>query len=250
MTDESILVVPDVHGRTFWKSVKGFDGQIVFLGDYHDPYPWDFAEPGEWWPTCDYNRRSIKNMKELFRFADENQNRVTLLLGNHDMAYIAQNYDASRKDYLNENELRALYNEYKPLFRGCKVIGNTIFTHAGISNEWYNEMLLEHPELDRKNIESNVNTSILNQWKCILDASPIRGGDREFAGPLWMDYNELLDKTVRPLDNGMFQIFGHTQQEITGNVVSADNWASIDSRCVFEINPMSPLKSQHSDTEG
>ena len=36
-----ILIIPDVHGRTFWKEpVKNeeFD-HIVFLGDYLDPYP-------------------------------------------------------------------------------------------------------------------------------------------------------------------------------------------------------------------
>ena len=243
MKEERILIVPDVHGRTFWTSVKGFDGQIVFLGDYHDPYPWDFAEPGEWWPTCDYNRRSINNMKELFRFADENKNRVTLLLGNHDMSYIAQKYETSRKDFNNESELRALYDEYKSLFRGCKVIGNTIFTHAGIGKEWYDELLQAHPELPADDIEGNVNTAILNQWECVLDASAIRGGGSRYAGPIWMDYRELQGKSVTPLDNGMFQVFGHTQQETTGNIASADNWASIDSRCVFEINPDAPTET-------
>ena len=38
---EQILVIPDDHGRGFWKEfVKGHENEmIVFLGDYTDPYP-------------------------------------------------------------------------------------------------------------------------------------------------------------------------------------------------------------------
>lgn len=40
--NKRILVVPDVHGRIFWKeSVNKYVdevGRIVFLGDYLDPY--------------------------------------------------------------------------------------------------------------------------------------------------------------------------------------------------------------------
>ena len=38
-----ILIVPDVHGRKFWKepcsNVEKYD-KIIFLGDYLDPYTW------------------------------------------------------------------------------------------------------------------------------------------------------------------------------------------------------------------
>ena len=37
-----ILIIPDVHGRAFWrKPCKDIDkwDKIVFLGDYVDPYP-------------------------------------------------------------------------------------------------------------------------------------------------------------------------------------------------------------------
>ena len=34
-----ILIIPDVHGRNFWKEpCNNWKGKIVFLGDYHDPY--------------------------------------------------------------------------------------------------------------------------------------------------------------------------------------------------------------------
>lgn len=34
-----ILIVLDIHGRTFWESVVDFRGNIIFLGDYAAPYP-------------------------------------------------------------------------------------------------------------------------------------------------------------------------------------------------------------------
>ena len=34
-----ILVIPDLHGRSFWKEpCDNWEGRIIFLGDYHDPY--------------------------------------------------------------------------------------------------------------------------------------------------------------------------------------------------------------------
>ena len=40
--NETVLIIPDVHGREFWK--EGIEKRkqnelIIFLGDYTDPYP-------------------------------------------------------------------------------------------------------------------------------------------------------------------------------------------------------------------
>ena len=37
--NKKILIIPDVHGRTFWESAlkSGDYEKIVFLGDYTDP---------------------------------------------------------------------------------------------------------------------------------------------------------------------------------------------------------------------
>ena len=38
--NQSILVIPDIHGRSFWKeAVNNWEGLIIFLGDYLDIYP-------------------------------------------------------------------------------------------------------------------------------------------------------------------------------------------------------------------
>ena len=41
-------IIPDVHGRTFWRSAveSAPEGtRFVFLGDYLDPYPWEEIYP-------------------------------------------------------------------------------------------------------------------------------------------------------------------------------------------------------------
>jgi len=47
MKKADFIIVPDIHGRPFWKEVFDYDAEVVFLGDYLDPYrsegiyPWD-----------------------------------------------------------------------------------------------------------------------------------------------------------------------------------------------------------------
>ena len=40
MKKNDIIIIPDVHGRTFWKeAVRDLtDRSVIFLGDYLDPY--------------------------------------------------------------------------------------------------------------------------------------------------------------------------------------------------------------------
>ena len=38
----NILIIPDIHGRTFWKEcIKCECDEIIFLGDYLDPYNYE-----------------------------------------------------------------------------------------------------------------------------------------------------------------------------------------------------------------
>ena len=42
-----ILIIPDIHGRDFWvepcSHIDEFD-KVIFLGDYHDPYPYEISK--------------------------------------------------------------------------------------------------------------------------------------------------------------------------------------------------------------
>jgi predicted MPP superfamily phosphohydrolase len=74
-----ILILPDIHGRPFWKDAveKHFDecDKIVFLGDYLDAYP-----------NEEITRKQEKNnFSEIISFKEKNADKVVLLLGNHDL---------------------------------------------------------------------------------------------------------------------------------------------------------------------
>lgn len=74
-----ILVIPDIHGRDFWKEpCYNWDGRIVFLGDYHDPY-------GEYVVEEPDKAESLINLKELVAFVENRRHTssVICLLGNH-----------------------------------------------------------------------------------------------------------------------------------------------------------------------
>jgi len=78
---KQILVVPDVHGRLFWKEpvMKYLDvvDKVVFLGDYLDPYE---GEEG-------LAEDIFENMMEIVRLKRNNREKVVLLKGNHDQHY-------------------------------------------------------------------------------------------------------------------------------------------------------------------
>ena len=45
--NEDIIIIPDVHGRKFWREAveKYPDADTIFLGDYLDPYPAEGISP-------------------------------------------------------------------------------------------------------------------------------------------------------------------------------------------------------------
>ena len=73
-----MLVIPDIHGRSFWKKVveEHFNeaSKIIFLGDYLDPYiGWEDIT----------RKQAIANFDEIIKFKSDNNDKVVLLLGNH-----------------------------------------------------------------------------------------------------------------------------------------------------------------------
>jgi predicted phosphodiesterase len=84
MPMKRILVVPDVHGRLFWKEpVRKYIytvDRVVFLGDYLDPYE---GEEG-------LAEDIFENMMEIVRLKRNNREKVVLLKGNHDQHYASE----------------------------------------------------------------------------------------------------------------------------------------------------------------
>lgn len=128
-----ICIVPDTHGRTFWKDIRNhvedFD-KIVFLGDYVSPYPNEGIS----------NERAIEVFKEVLDFKKDNPEKVILLLGNHDLSYFNIHICECRTDHKNWNLLNELYAENIKLFDlawETEINGKRyFFSHAGVRKGW------------------------------------------------------------------------------------------------------------------
>lgn len=73
-----ILIVPDVHGRPFWhRAMELVDqvDQIVFLGDYLDPYSHEGISFED----------ALIELEGILAFKEDYPDKVVLLVGNHKM---------------------------------------------------------------------------------------------------------------------------------------------------------------------
>ena len=100
-----ILIIPDVHGRQFWRQAvaSGHYSKIIFLGDYVDPYPYEHIDG----PTA------MQGLVDIIAFRDSHPDQVVLLLGNHDMHYFSLHYhDVCLSDRYDSRQAETLHNLY------------------------------------------------------------------------------------------------------------------------------------------
>lgn len=123
-----MIVIPDVHGRTFWRqAVQEFQGkeQILFLGDYLDPYAYEGITPAD----------AYKVFHEIIDLKKEHPDDITLLLGNHDLHYLNPEMEGGRMDYRRREQIIEDITVNANLFciAESTTIGgkNYLFTHAG-----------------------------------------------------------------------------------------------------------------------
>ena len=164
---KGILIIPDVHGRDFWKeAVESQDYEkVVFLGDYSDPYDIEGI-------TDDV---AIANFKSIIDYKQQNPDKVVLLLGNHDLHYYSEFYyelaGGVRYDPIAAISLQRLFQENPQLFQlayetdwGGK---RYLFSHAGITQCWLkrNIDLIRKPDARHLNrlIHSNEGLEALAQ---------------------------------------------------------------------------------------
>lgn len=234
--DAALLIIPDVHGRYFWKDAveQHNDIPVVFLCDYLDPYH-NYIED----ISVD---DAICNFKEILDYKHLNSNRVTLLLGNHDIHYIASGINCSRKDSMHADELHDLFVSNLELF---KLAANYpvaykmfVMTHAGILKGWLSQ---HHPNISTDSPESIVaaiNASCVElktfvQYinDALMEVPFARGGGSKFGSIVWADESEHMHST-EPLPN-IYQVFGHTQR--LEEPLITNQFANLDCRKAFIV---------------
>ena len=69
--NKRLVIIPDVHGRGFWRDAvrDDPDGEFLFLGDYLDPYELEGISEAE----------AFRGLEDILEFKKENPDRVTLL---------------------------------------------------------------------------------------------------------------------------------------------------------------------------
>lgn len=213
-----ILVVPDVHGRRFWEPALDYPGEIIFLGDYTDPYPSEGI--------------SFEQAYEVFvrivDFKAQNPERVTLLVGNHELHYYDHEYACTRfnpRHYMAMHEI--LTNEAtRDLFQVCKQVGKYLFSHAGVLKEWYDSHREEFMPLGAT-LEERLNNFFRVNPSAFYEISILRNGEARCGSPLWVDIQEHFD-APEPFDSDIIQIIGHTRMDneeayVEGNICLTDN---------------------------
>lgn len=222
-----VLIIPDVHGRDFWKTpCENWDDRIVFLGDYHDPYGnWVVHEPNM--------EQSRKNLRELVDFVTARRNNpdkdsTICLLGNHDCHYYTRNLGC-RSDDTHFEEIRELLDTLNPqisyelIYNSTEVTNKFLFTHAGVTKDW----------ADWHNLSMDgINKISVKDSKILEEVPYSRGGYSKYGSCLW---NSLDDYDREEHISEYYQIFGHTWGGRTKPVIKKD-YAMLDCGKAFVLD--------------
>lgn len=237
------LIIPDIHGRQFWKNaVSQYEDKvekIIFLGDYLDPYPDEGIT----------RKDAIRNFEEIIDYKTNNKDKVVLLLGNHDLHYWSKEFHTrSRYDSSNAYHIIEDFKTHRSLFELAheEIIGNKkyLFSHAGLMNSWVERNKKVIGEITPDSLTRLLYSA--NGIRALTDVSSYRTWFGEDSGSIvWSDVREKIDLddsieyNIIPNDDSIvkeydYQIFGHTQQ--SKNPMITNKWACLDCRKAFILD--------------
>lgn len=248
-----ILVLPDIHGRNFWRkpceNIEGYN-KVIFLGDYLDPYGFEDISEED----------SIDNFKDILLFAKDIP-KVVMLLGNHDEPYASDIYYGlsswhCRHSQRHHKEINDIFKTHEDCFRLAYSVDDILFTHAGCVSGWL-DFAFDYKYNDRINLEELCNDinekQKTKEGLCDLYmVSSFRGGYESVGSCLWADVHEMIYDTSIPINADMRQhpihqikqIFGHTLQAfkdkdekiIYGKPIEFRNCKMLDNACAYELD--------------
>lgn len=248
--DIKVLIVPDVHGRDFWREpvLNNLRKEIVFLGDYLDPYPKEGIT----------RERAIEVFQEILRLRSEFDN-ITLLLGNHDCSYpFKTSICECRHDWGNHSEIEKLFTDNMDFFDIAKE--KTInkkkffFCHAGLHKAWVKDNNYIFPSGFRATAK-NLN-ELLHEAKkrpfdgfssAIGQVSYYRGGYDGYGSIIWADLREFCNNDEIRKSKKTF-VVGHTMLNGVAVKVS-DNMYCLDCQKVFYIDSKGIIRYYDTDEE-
>ena len=207
-----ILVLPDIHGRRFWKKpcekIDEYD-RVIFLGDYIDPYDFEYISV----------EMAIENFKEIIDFKKRNGDKVVLLLGNHDMPYAFSDYYHlsiyhCRHSKRHHDEISKLFVDNIDLFKICEIESGIVFTHAGIESGWLEKVVGFDGDniFDMRDVLNGLTKTKEGLVK-LYSITSERGGHNKYGSCIWTDVHDMMyDNDLGKPFNDVKQVFGHTIQ--------------------------------------
>ena len=226
-----MIIIPDVHGRTFWKeAVKNRENEeIVFEGDFLDPYPDENISPED----------ALENFKEIIEFKKLHSDNVILLIGNHDAHYFfpAVQQGSRYCRYLSR-DIEKLYKDNIKLFQLAyekEICGKRFtFSHSYIHKLWLDDLYGKGRWKNKsiiKRLNKDFQAFLYGLGTALDSASFYRDGWKIYGSMIWADTIEVafFEKPVI----GDYNIFGHTR--LIRPIVTEFK-ACLDCRRAFILN--------------
>ena len=207
------VILGDIHGRSIWKNIieKENPEQVIFLGDYLSTH------------ERISNEQQVENILDIFKYKDEHPQTI-MLRGNHDLQHLDYPWAQCSGYFPGVNKLMKEHkSEYLNKTQWLYIIGNTVFSHAGISKVW----LREEMNIDPDNLTDEILLSIneLEPSKKFGFTSRDRWdiyGESPYQPLTWIRPNTLIDVMIP----GYNQVVGHTTM---GRVFNAKEKEKIDN---------------------
>lgn len=269
--DIQILLIPDVHGRQFWKQpvmevLENTNAKIIFLGDYLDVYPQEFAEMYGFkldvYTQENYDKiyklldDTVDMFGEIIELKKKYPERITLLIGNHDCGYaVGTKICEVRRDKRNAHKICKLFDDNRELFKladEARIADkHFIFSHAGI-NKTYAERCFD--DVNEDNVVSLFNEAWFENNYGIMDSlgqySVFRGwGGGDYGSLVWADAREWFqEQYMSDVKNEAYgyAVVGHTH--LSGPHFE-ENMAFIDTADAYYINSEGEIKKYYEKKE-
>ena len=243
-----IIVLPDIHGRDFWKSAIGrIDDcdRVVFLGDYFDPYGFEGISVSS----------AVDNFGEILQFVKDYRHKVVMLLGNHDLPYFSEDYRSLARGHCRwsrewHSVIAGMLDANREMFRIAHEEDGILFTHAGCSMRWLKSIGAEPNSLSDLVTILNALPLTDQGLRQLFMVSRHRGGWNEAGSCVWADVDEMVCAPVDLHFAGgpvVKQVFGHSLQvkfkidggNVSGDPITTPTLKMLDNRCAYLIDTTS-----------
>ena len=207
-----LVAIGDIHGRDIWKQIiaKEQDAdEFVFVGDYFDSFTVKGLD-------------QINNFLDIIEFKKQSKVPVTLIIGNHDYHYYPGIDETGTSGYqtLLAPSIKHVVGDNKQYLQVAYQVGEFVFTHAGLSSEWLDDMVVDW---DVDSLDATVNDLFQYQPGKIAYRSYKQVGDQvygaqgygneAFQGPIWIRPSALMTANKKMLRKKIIQVVGHTPQD-------------------------------------